>query len=267
MPGDGRMWTPSLYAGAIVGAALILTSRAPEKAWAGTLVVDRACFHGTCASGTLERFGSFNKFRVRLRSWDSAVGGPYWILWSGLKGYSAFRYPVKWLPVFALAASMVTANWIDRPTDRNERRWLIGLVVAALVAAVIHQLILMLGFEIGSRHVDEYWGPLDQRGGWWLARNSWVICAVSIAVLVVLRSRMSESRIATGLLILIIAVDAGWNAHRLMPLISIQREDRVVGRQWRAKRHTVCEHSVPSLAPGLRRGSKRHPMRVRWKSR
>ncbi|MEO1526969.1 MAG: hypothetical protein AAFX06_16140 [Planctomycetota bacterium] len=226
LPGDGRLWTPSVYGGAIVGIALLLgmfqVRNNGQRTWLWIAIVSMTlCFGHFGAVWVVQQIPGM------MRDWDSAVGGPYWMLWSGLKGYSAFRYPIKWLPVFGLAAAMVTAKWVSSPSNRIERTMLRWLALIALVAGLIYHGFYVNNYQFETRHVDEYWGPLDQRGGWWIARNSWWITAVFLFVLAQFRRR-NASRAVSCMLLLLVAMDVGWSARRMLPWISVTRESELL---------------------------------------
>ncbi|MEL6106483.1 MAG: hypothetical protein AAFU85_10615 [Planctomycetota bacterium] len=229
IPGDGRMWTPSIYAGTVVGLALLLGLIQKRSA-------ARSCWLWLASISMLLCFGHFGAVWViqqvpgLLEDWDSAIGGPYWMLWSGVRGYSAFRYPAKWLPIFALAASMVTALWISTRPSKSETRISWGLAIVALLIGVVHQGMLLFEYQFASRHADEYWGPCDQRGGWWIARNGWLISATCFAALATVRGRAIQSRSVLALTLLLIAIDVGCSATRLLPLISVRQETELLSR-------------------------------------
>ena len=227
MPGDGRMWTPSIYGGAIVGAAiccgLIRRRTAGQTLWLWIAVIAMLlCF------GHFGLVWIIQQIPSALPDWDSAVGGPYWMLWAGIKGYAAFRYPVKWLPVFALAASMVAAQWMSSPVTQREVGLLKGLSLVSLVLAIGNEALLAFDYQADVAHADEYWGPLDQLGGWWIARNSWLISATCLAAFTLLLARQRGSQMPALFAIILISVDVGWSAQRMLPLISVDRETQVL---------------------------------------
>ncbi len=236
IPAEGRMWTPSIYAGLVVGFALLCRLIRPQRyfaePWFAVAVVSLMLSFG--------HFGAvwwLQQLPGLLPTQDSAIGGPFWLLCKLLPGYESFRYPVKWLPVFSIAGTMVTARWLSSDSDRSERR--LGLTLAlgfALAAAVAHYLSVVQPtdrtFFGDPLPVDEYWGPLDAARGFALSRASWLLSLLVLIAVVFLRSmprgepRKHRRRVAAAWLLLI-AADAGINAYHLLPTIDIVKERRL----------------------------------------
>ena len=146
-------WMNSLYAGIVPCAAMIVAlisprSRLPTRLpWAVVLG-----FAFAASLGGLGLVG-FGRGAVALASGDTPalgyrsgdeVGGLYWLLTAIAPGYAGFRYPSKWLTVFALASAQLAALVLARLDEPGVRRWLattcLGLaatmvLVTALLAA------------------------------------------------------------------------------------------------------------------------------------
>jgi hypothetical protein len=237
--GEGRMWTPSIYAGMVVGLAFLLRVLRPKRYFADPWFM-------IALISLLTAFGHFGFVWLLqqgtefLADRNSAIGGPYWLLCQLVPGYEAFRYPAKWLPMFAIAAAMMSGKWVMSRQDRHE-----NLVVMSLLALMVAGLILThVAIENNSQFPpvppDEYWGPLDVRGGFLLSRASWlwsILVLLLIARVRVWMTRsdlasdaagcggpLSVSRWAAAACLLVVAADTGCNAFGLIPRVSIARE-------------------------------------------
>ncbi|QEF99195.1 hypothetical protein Mal15_32560 [Stieleria maiorica] len=234
IPGEGRMWTPSIYAGLVVGFALLCRLVRPREYFAEP-------WFAVALIGLLICFGHFGvvwflqQIPGVLQHSESAIGGPFWMLCNLIPGYSSFRYPVKWLPIFAIAGSMVAAQWIATERDRIE-----GRVATALLAAFV---IAVVGAHLAIDHwarwypiapnelpIDEYWGRLDVTGGLVIVRRS---CLWTVAILlpliglrwfaVPIRERFGVASLACAWAILI-AIDSVAAASTLLPTVNISQE-------------------------------------------
>ena len=180
IPGDGRIWTPTMYMGLLpMVAVLCCVATRRRGGWdrwlgiaAGTLA---------CAAGSFGVVWWIQVLTGGLGDLDGAIGGPYWMLYQWLPGYAAFRYPAKWLPLFALAVAMVTARWTDgaivdvrtAATLRGVRRGLVAWACVLFAVVVIGVGLLVTpgawqGLVIADGAFlprDRFWGPLDLSGG------------------------------------------------------------------------------------------------------
>lgn len=238
IPGEGRMWTPSIYAGLVVGFALLCRLLKPRDyfldPWLSIAMVSLLiCF------GHFGLVWALQQMPGVLTEYDSAVGGPYWLLCKLVPGYGSFRYPVKWLPVFMIAASMVTAQWISNRPVKSERGVAAFLAVLLACGAA--------GFYWATQNwarwydpasygvpVDEYWGPLDIPGGLAIAMNSCLWSLLVLLILALLRwvsSWQTESALPKWVIaswLVFVAVDSATSASRLLPRVSIDDEVRLV---------------------------------------
>jgi hypothetical protein len=150
IPGDARVWTPTIYLG-VVPLVLALSQwrirRAePHVAWLSWLLL----------AATLASFGSYglgwcirqiyatafggDPFKVAI---GSPVGGLYWLMVTLLPSYVQFRYPAKLLIIAALAASQLAAGGFDRALSTRENQvpraaaWVSRLAVASIVLLVV----------------------------------------------------------------------------------------------------------------------------------
>ena len=68
------------------------------------------------------------------------VGGLYWLLSIGAPGYAGFRYPAKWMTVFALAVGQLAAmgfDGLDQPRVRARCRAIAAAIAAAVGVGVM----------------------------------------------------------------------------------------------------------------------------------
>ena len=232
-PGDGRAWTPSIYMGAVTFLALWIRLRFRRERFCGPWLV-------LCWLSFLLALGHFGLVWLvqsgtgGLRQYDSAMGGPYWILYQCLPGYDSFRYPTKWLPLFALAATLVTAQLCDRITDERQPAFGSRVATSALRLAVVVtgtligiQLYRWICFEqlilIGEPR-DSWWGPLNViRGLRQLTSSLCQTILVLVAVAWILR-RLSQGTAKRSrwmmAAILVVCLDLGLSVHAMVHQVS-----------------------------------------------
>ena len=183
IPGDGRMWTPTIYCGLLFALALItaMLSSQTRDAWFWiSIFALTLCFGHFGVVWLLQQTGLLTKL-------DSAIGGPYWWLYQIIPGYSSFRYPTKWLPIFSLAASVVAARWIDHLSSQDIKKQnrkplaTMGCLVAIgwLVLIYAKWNIQSLGAAANTER-DELWGPLIVSTG--LNQVQWSLVHTSLAL-------------------------------------------------------------------------------------
>ncbi len=175
IPAEGRIWTPSLYAGLLpllLGLSVWrLRGRDHVLRWVSsmTLLATWAAL-GWYGLGWL-----LQEFRCGLLGTDpgdvlvgAPVGGLYWLMVVVLPGYALFRFPAKLLVIAALGLSILAARGVDRATvtkPKSLRRFLLGLTA-------ISSLGLLISLAIGglwpawTRGVpaDALFGPFDAVG-------------------------------------------------------------------------------------------------------
>ncbi|MCC9603648.1 hypothetical protein LOC67_24125 [Stieleria sp. JC731] len=249
IPGDGRMWTPSLYAGFIVGFALIcrLLFRRSEAT---------DPFAMLAVIAMLLSFGHFGlvwllqQLPGTLQDTNSAAGGLYWALCQIVPGYESFRYPAKWLPVFAIAASMVTGRWLStfqmsHFRIKRERSLLLALAGLLLVSVGAIQFASWYWTQQALAHKvpvprDEYWGPLNIALAIQLIRTSllWsLLMLLGVLWLTKPKSATSQSGssrarpyFVSAAWLTLIAVDCAFSGYNLIPMVSIERERQVANQ-------------------------------------
>ncbi|OYP33913.1 hypothetical protein [Rhodopirellula sp. MGV] len=255
LAGDGRMWTPSLYAGIVVGCALLLRLVSLRSRQQNTFDP----FGMVAVTGLLLSFGHFGLVWILqqipgvFEGANSAIGGAYWWLGVLVPGYDSFRYPAKWLPVFALGAAMITARWLSRPAsdlDQNEqrfeRRWLVGIASVLALALVAITALISAAQNEGDRFqtsgiADEYWGPLDVLGGYEVIQWSFACSLIAMFVVIALRQtqRRSATKWGTIAWIALISVDCWSSGDDLLPTVSIRKEQAAANRISPANPHVA----------------------------
>lgn len=222
--GDGRMWTPTLYLGMLAAIALMsrLIRRQMDVWLAIAIIALLLCLGHFGAAWCLQQIPGL------LPHADSAIGGPYWILYQCLPGYDSFRYPVKWLPVFSLAVAVTTALWIDK----------LDWATAKKCAAILFGLLLagwLLGetfFANADRFAgfsDTYWGPLDVGGSHQQFRQSILHSVISLAAIAVCLWRWNGKSTALFLVLtLIVAVDVAASSYANIARVSRSAERSIV---------------------------------------
>ncbi|MFO0817655.1 MAG: DUF1559 domain-containing protein [Pirellulales bacterium] len=193
LPAEGRVWTPTLYAGVapMVMALLALldvrrSRRIRGLAVAALLGLCAACGHYG-AGWLIHEVGYWIKGESPLRWVGAHVGGVYWFLTQVLPGYEWFRYPAKWSTSVALAFALLTALGWDRAmsfpklmesnnvlNDDDKGNlghaplWLAGaLTLLAAVAAASGEWVLRSDWfrAWGQRQASDAWlGPFDAVG-------------------------------------------------------------------------------------------------------
>ena len=224
IPGDGRMWTPSIYLGLLstLAIACALMQRRFD-AWLAIAIVSLTlCFGHFGLVWLLQQTGA-------LPGVDSAIGGPYWWLYQCLPGYDSFRYPTKWLPVFSLAAAVVTANWIESIDWRVTWRTILAMGLFMIIGAGCLQ-ILRWQFGTATSPADAYWGPLKIDGAVAQIERSLLHSFVCLMVLTLILRGWSQSNNERLLLLLtvVVAIDLGWSNHHWLAVSSRQDERSLV---------------------------------------
>jgi hypothetical protein len=148
LPGEGRIWTPTLYMGLLpilLALSVFRLHRGPARdVWLSAIaIIFTLGGFGTYGVGWLLReiwptLASHNPDHVTI---GSPVGGIYWLMLTLLPNYVYFRYPAKLLPIAALAISQLAATGFDQAAARANSRlkWVmlaIGFGSAVLAAIV-----------------------------------------------------------------------------------------------------------------------------------
>ncbi len=246
IPGDGRMWTPSIYLGLL--SALAITCALVRRrfdAWLAIAIVSLTlCFGHFGLVWLLQQTGA-------MPGVDSAIGGPYWWLYQCLPGYDSFRYPTKWLPVFSLAAAVVTANWIESIDWRVTWRTILAMGLLMIIGAGCLQ-ILRWQFGPATSRADAYWGPLKIDGAVAQIERSLLHSFVCLMVLTLILRSWSQSNNERLLLLLavVVAIDLGWSNHHWLAVSSRQDEQSLVETYRQAKPIPAANRWMRTQADG-----------------
>ena len=166
LPGEGRMWVPSLYLGFLPAvlalARLRLWNSSRTVQWLSWLTAaSLLAGMGEYGLGWIAdeiRFQSDQDFRpsILLRGF----GGVYWFLTMVVPSYIEFRYPAKWWTVTSLGVSLLAAKGWPLLGSPQRRRvvWRIGIVssVCCLLLACLGRLVLAYDVPATS------FGPYDR---------------------------------------------------------------------------------------------------------
>jgi len=230
IPGDGQMWTPSIYLStfgllALVSSALAIRICGMDR-WLTIAVISLWLSMG--------HFGLLWVIQFTtgwLTQFHSAIGGPYWLLYNFLPGYDAFRYPAKWLPVFSLAVAIIAARFADRWDGEASRRlpvWpIVATVLLALTAVTAARMNPSWWTDL-KRPVDEFWGPLDIAGGLQQIQFSLIhSTVVLLAILALLTSRRFSS-VRPALLLLLIGVELAIAGTAMIATVPRETEQQLI---------------------------------------
>jgi hypothetical protein len=130
------------------------------------------------------------------------VGGLYWAMSILLPGYGGFRYPAKWMTVFALALSQLAGGGLTLLAEPSVRAWweraiaairnwaLVGLFVGLGAAAIVGVENVLPGAEGDAR-----------RGlAWWAVMRGGALAATAAAAAGVVLSAVSRGEGKPGML-------------------------------------------------------------------
>jgi predicted translation initiation factor SUI1 len=259
IPAEGRIWTPSLYAGLLplllglaawrIGGGVDATVR--WLSWI-TLLAALAAL-GWYGVGWLYQ-------EVRCAVWGAPlddfligapVGGLYWLLVVCLPGYALFRFPAKLLVIAALGLGLLAARGLDHavatPSPRL-RRCLLGLSLISLLG-------LLVSLGIGSQWAawtadtpaDALFGPYDAGGALTDLRLAMLhtACVAGLGWWLLGRAGQWNPNVLGCCLLLLTAVDL-LAAHRWMILTApdaVWQADSIFGQQIRA--HAAAHGDEP----------------------
>ncbi|HEY2411622.1 MAG TPA: hypothetical protein VGI40_05245 [Pirellulaceae bacterium] len=170
LPGEGRVWTPTLYLGLLPAllaiGSLCGASQNHRETWLKWLfalaIIGSLGYYGV---GWLlhELTGAIGTHSKWTDSIGNPVGGLYWLLTTFLPGYVYFRYPAKLLPLATLAICLLAAKRFDHAFSRREN-WLVSSL--AFLAGVSGLAAVAVWFA-GNRYFadvttsDSTLGPFD----------------------------------------------------------------------------------------------------------
>jgi hypothetical protein len=137
-------WVTSLYAGVVPCVATLvgmrLTRVATGRSWTVTAALALLAslggmgLVGLVRNGAVIAAGRWGEFGYHP---GDEVGGLYWALATLLPGYASFRYPAKWMTVFALACAQLAGLGMTSGDDEHAAgRWWRPLAAVGTAAAV-----------------------------------------------------------------------------------------------------------------------------------
>ena len=233
--GDGRMWTPTIYMGMITILGWVIG--AADRRFG---VLDRWSVIALIALWlSMGHFGLVMVIHSMTGLWpnvDSAVGGPYWVLYQLVPGYDAFRYPAKWLPLFTLGAAITAARAIGQyPWERLDWRWfaLTGLMLIGVLATVttIRSNPTWITNHVDPIRPDEFWGPIDIDGGLAQIQASLVHSLAILSGLLSLTLLRTSNQTKMYVLLIIVGVDLVVAGHGLIATVPISREQALIDQR------------------------------------
>ena len=174
LPGEGRVWTPTLYASIIpLGFALgAFRLRRRKRTQAGAL--HRRWMSWTLLLGLVGSLGYYGivwlveEVAGPTSAAGPPVGGLYWLMTFVLPGYVYFRYPAKLLVLVSLSLAMLAARgWDDFFAARRLRTDRIFLVIMLLSLGVLVGFVLVRPIWsewVSTAPACSIFGPLDVNG-------------------------------------------------------------------------------------------------------
>lgn len=207
IPGDGRMWTPTLFMGTV--PVLMLIDRVTR--WRRTR---GDVWIGVAVAAALLSMGQ--------------LGMIWTVLHHFLPGYDSFRYPAKWLPFFALGLSIASAVWIESKSLQVSRKSLVILAVLA-VAGWLSVTLLSRSYEPtpSTMIADEFWGPLDVGGA---VRQITLSILFSLACLTAIGIVVFKSspRATRWMLITILGIELTVSTSWQLATVSVNQEQALI---------------------------------------
>ena len=201
---EGHAWVATLYAGMIPLACATLAlmnprARREAAGWIVLLVFSYlAAIWGFGIAGAVRHLfaRATGAADVPFYRPGDELGGVYWMLTTLVPGYSGFRYPAKWLTIFALAFSQLAASGFDvQRGDEGTRRRSVRLFAILGVLAML--------VTAGALPQAGPASPLVLAGGLLSVAVAAVACLLAILVR---RGALAPSR-CSMLLVTLVAVD------------------------------------------------------------
>jgi hypothetical protein len=244
LPGtDAPVWVPTLYLGGLtlvlfLGGTGLRSARESTPWWTWMAVVTMVSLLGSFGEygspvwfarlvpGAELLIGPHNVTDASTRSSRyirDGDGGVYWLLATGLPGFSQFRYPSKLLTFTVLGiASLAAQRWdvLASGEPRTRRRvaawsgFLLVLTLAALALCIGGRAEFHTWLE--TQHLTSMFGPFDAPGAIVETRDGLVQAALVLAAALVLSLRLAGHRpvMAAALALVVTTVDlAVANSH------------------------------------------------------
>ena len=226
IPGDGQMWTATLFMGLLpvlmLIDGLIRPRRRPERVW---LLI--ALGAALMAMGHFGGVWWVQWMTGGFRQCDSAAWGPYWCLFHFFPGYDAFRYPAKWLPFLTIGLTIATSRWVDRKEFLLAKRSMGVVAVISIFAILVTAYVRLEGQTISP---DPFWGPFDGSGGLREVRLSFLFSLLSITLLLLALIRWGKTKPhrMTGIAITLLVIELMSSASHQLATVSIEAEKKIL---------------------------------------
>lgn len=252
LPGDGRTWAITLYAGVVPLALAWLRYRQPGErrrdGWDALLPIAVLASMGSFGVGYFVNWiaPSWTAAWGPAGAARDASGGVHWWLTLLLPGYSGFRYPAKWLIFAPLGIAIAAARQADRlrfDAGGQLRRALVGCLIITTLIAVGIVLALRLTKSANPNALaiaDPLWGPLDTAVALHDLGLGWAAVAVVTSTACLLLRQAGDERRRGAMLAafpILIGIDLGLASWR-----SVATLDRTAEAEWLA----MAERSSPS---------------------
>lgn len=247
LPGDERIWTPSLYVG-LVTIVMALTSirlwgRQRKRVWLTRLVL----FFATASFGWYGAVWLFNELaiamgREALPDVGRPVGGLYWAMTLLVPKFYLFRYPAKLFVVASLAICVLAGlncNWRD--VGRSFQKASVCIphkLPSAVLAASLLGIVLVWSVDLLPSNIapDTLFGPFDNVAALSDLQNclmhASVVALVLIAVSGLDRASWFENKSALRVVCLLLAMaELALANHWLLPQVTSDQFERTTATE------------------------------------
>jgi hypothetical protein len=201
---EGEAWVATLYAGVIPLACALVAIAVPRARCAARGWCPVLAFSSLAALGGFGAVGAVRHVIARATgATDVAfylpgdeVGGLYWMLVSCVPGYSGFRYPAKWLAIFALALSQLAASGFDTILRDSRTLRLVAQLFVGLGGFAMLATFVAVSFAGESPHLILAGGIL-----------AFVVAALATGIAALARRGRIAHPLASAMLVGLTAVD------------------------------------------------------------
>ncbi len=220
LPGEGRIWTPTLYLGLLTSVLglwqLRFRSADSTQRWLTWTFV-------LFALGSLGWYGigwGARELYASLTGGDSdrvgiahPVGGVYWFLVTLIPGYVQFRYPAKLFVVASLALALLAGRGWDAALRQPKAGWRTGLIGVASLSAAGWLTSLLAGswFIRRAWKADVAFGPFDALGALADLRLAFLqaFLVASLATILLELARRRKQSLWSHALLVLLVLDIG----------------------------------------------------------
>ncbi len=162
-------WNSSLYCGGFIAiAALCAFTRLRLGRWHVMALLAFLLSLGRFGFVPLIQLIGRWRNEEWLQGYDPALFTPYWWLVTCVPAYASFRYPAKWMPVFALGMAVGAVAWLREATQQDLRRFrycALGIAILFATVALMSYSSLVLQYANKAKNVgatiDQFYGPMQ----------------------------------------------------------------------------------------------------------